>query len=213
MGCLIGHLPRQAAHFADIVKNNHATGDLLVVAANGRGSQLDGVLSIALATQHEGAAPEIDPAPLGQALLHRIAQRLAIRFVDQRNQVGELLADTRAAAGAGQGLCRLVHIVDHALSIRGDHALADGLQSDARLQFAASETGFHALTVADIAGHAENGLLAVVHNHPAMQLNPEAALIAMDELNLQIFLGPLTREQRRNVLAGHGSIGRANQVC
>src|SRR5690606_34418354 len=158
------------------------------------------------------APPEVHAPPLGETLLHRIAEGYAVDLVDERDQLAELLADGKAARSADQLLGRLVHIVDRALGAGRDDAFPDRLERDSSLQLAAPERRLDALARADVARDGQQRRTAVPEHAPAVQLRPQSRLLAADELHLERLLRLLAFEERVDVLAHRLTIGRAQQV-
>jgi hypothetical protein len=147
---LVRHLARQAAQLADVVEDHYAAGNLPVGAANRRRRELGRELAFRLFAQQERASAEVHAAPLAEALRDRIAERAAVDLVDERQEIEKPLADAGAARAADQLLRCFVHVVDRAVAVRRDHALAYRLERDPRLQLAATERSLEALAVGDV---------------------------------------------------------------
>src|SRR5690606_26246769 len=141
-------------------------------------------LALGLLAQEQRAAAQVHAAPLGEAFRDGIAERAAVRLVDERDEIADSLADRDAARRADQLLGGLIHVIDRAGAIRRDNTLADRLERNARLQLVAAERGLDALALSDVAGDRDEGRLAAQLDAPAVQLGPETAVVAVDELNL-----------------------------
>ena len=166
------------------MEDHDAARDLAVGPANRRRGELRGELAIGLLAEQQRATPEVDALALAQAFRDGIAERAAIDLVDERQEIEQALAEPRAARAAEQLLGRFVHVVDRAVQIRRDDAFADRLERDPRLQLAASERRLEALTVRDVVRDGQERVLALELQPLAVQLDPQAALVAADELHL-----------------------------
>src|SRR5690606_41104776 len=182
---LIRHLARDAAQLADVLEDHDASCDLTIGPTDRRRGDLGGELPVGHLAQQQRAATEVHAPPLGETLLHRIAERYTVDLVDERDQLAELLADGKAARRADQLLGGLVHIVDRALGAGRDDAFPDRLERDSSLQLAAPERRLDALARADVARDGQQRRTAVPKHAPAVQLRPQARLLAADELHLE----------------------------
>src|SRR5690606_17734458 len=104
---LIRHLASKAANLADVVENDHATGDLTVRSLYGGCRELGRELSIGDLAHQERTAAEIHSPALDEALIHRVPERRAIDLVDERDQVAEPLPDRDGPRDPDQLLGRL----------------------------------------------------------------------------------------------------------
>ncbi len=193
---LIRHLARDAARFADVVKDDDAADDRARGAADRRRGELGRKLPLLDLAQQRRSPPGIHAAPLCEALLHRIAERLSIDLIDERDQLAETLADRKAARRADQLLGGLIHVIDNALPVGRHDPFADRLERQARLRNAAIKPGIDTLVPAHVARDRHKRGTALPDRPPAVQLRPLLLVAATGELHLERPFHRLVGEQR-----------------
>jgi hypothetical protein len=125
---LVGHLARDAAQLADVAHHDHGADEVALLRAQRCHGQLDRALFAAAARDHQAAAAHGHLRLGGQAMPHRIAQRAAVALVEQRDDVGNALADRIDRADADQLLADLVDVVDAPADVGGDHPFAERIE-------------------------------------------------------------------------------------
>ena len=125
---LVRHLARDAAQLAYVAHDDDGADQLALLRAQRRDRQLDRALLAAAARDHQAAPPDRDLRLRRQAMPHRVAERTAVAFVEQRDDVGDALADRIDGADADQLLADLVHVVDACADVGGDHAFAERVE-------------------------------------------------------------------------------------
>ncbi len=104
-------------------------------------------------------------------------------------------------AGADQRLRRAIHVVDVAVVVGRDDALADRLQRVLRLTLAARQRNLEALAVAHVAGHGQDRRTPVKFDRGTLRLDPESGPRAVDQLYLEASRHVLTFQAPRHGLA------------
>ncbi len=125
---LIGHLTRQAAQFAGVVQHQHQSHDVLAVEAQRRDADFYRPLRAGVCRDQHGAPPHGHAAAGGEGLAHGISQRPAVRLVDQRRNVRKRPAHDLVESLAEQGLRGVIDVVDAAIGVYRDDALAHGIE-------------------------------------------------------------------------------------
>ena len=169
---LVRHLAREPAQLAHVVEDHDAARDLAVGPAIGDAvSSVENSRSACLLSS-SARRPRLTRRALAQAFRDGIAERAPVDLVDERQEIEQALAEPRAARAAEQLLGRLVHVVDRAVQVRRDHAFADRLERDPRLELAAAERGLEALPMRDVVRDGKEARSALEHEPLAVELRP-----------------------------------------
>ena len=149
MARVIAQAPVELARFADVMEYQHAARDRAAAVADRRGGALD-IDFIAVATDQEHRPHRLDRARAADRHRQRIFQRLAGFFVERAEDLLDGAPLAVLQAPAGERLGHRIQIVDHALGIGRDHAVADTLQRDLRALLLAEQRLFVQLALGDI---------------------------------------------------------------
>ena len=116
------------------------------------------------------------------------------------------------AVRADQGLGREIHVVDTTVVIGRDDALGDRLQRVLGLALAARQGNLEALAVTDVARDRQDGAIPAIVDSRALRLDPQARLVAVDELHLDAARHGLARQPLGHVLAKQRAVRRLHEI-
>ncbi len=146
---VIGEPPIQFARLADVVEHENAARHRAAAVANRRGGALD-VDFVAVAPDEQHGAHRFDRAGAPDRDCQRIFERLAGLLVKSPENLLDRPALGVLEAPAGQGFRDRIDVVDHALLIGRDHAVADALQGDLRALLFTEQRFFVELALGDV---------------------------------------------------------------
>ncbi len=191
---VVGQAAVQLARLADVVEYQHAADDLAHVVADRRRGTLDVELVAVAPDQQHGAHRLVQPVTADgdrQRVLHRLAGLL----VEAAEDLVHLAPGGIVQRPASELLRHRVEVLDTTVRVRGDHAVADGLQRDLRVLLLAEQRFLVELLVGDIEldpDQAQHPAL-IVHeglgaaHHPAPFAGTMAhAMHALEQLRLAL---------------------------
>ncbi len=169
---LIRHLAGQTAELADVMKNDHGTGNAVARTSNRRCRYFDRVLLLAVGADHNRTPPHVDTPSHCQAALDRIAQRTSIGIIDQGKELPHAMPGCVIAVSAGERLGREIHVVDPPVVIGRDYAFRYRLEGILSLSLASRQRNLEALAVADIACNGQYRGIAPKFDRRALCFHP-----------------------------------------
>ena len=131
LGVFPGRLdePLALPTFGDIAKDEDDAHDLASVIVDGGGTVVDGSLA-AIPGDEEGMVAESDGKPSLDDDPDRLFDRLSGRLVDDVKDLLDLLSGRLGERPAGERLGDGIEVVDAAVGVGGDDAIADGSEGD-----------------------------------------------------------------------------------
>ncbi len=138
-------LPR----LAHVVEYQHAAGHRAAAVADGRCRALH-VDLVAVAADEQHRAHRLDGTRAADGYAQRILQRFAGFLVKRAEDLLDGAPLAILEAPPGQRLGDRIHVVDDALGIGGDHAVADALQRDLRALLLAEQGFLVQLALGDV---------------------------------------------------------------
>ena len=208
---LIGHLPGQAPQLAGIVHDDHEAERFLGVRVERRHADLHRVFRRGVRRHQNGAPAHGDRASRGEGLADRIAERTPVRFVDERGDVREELADDLIEALAEEGFGGVIDIVDPPFRIDRDDALAHGIERRHGARFG----GCADRRLGDrqhFQGRDQQRRLARAVDERARQLDARHFPVQSEEFDFVAFGGRLARKTPVQVAFHQLDIFRRNEV-
>ena len=146
---VIAQTPVQLARFAHIMEHQHAARHRAAAVANGRCRAFD-IDFVAVAANQQHRPHRLDGARAADGDRQRIFQRFARFLVECAEDLLDRPALAILETPSGERLGDRVQIVDHALGVGGDDAVADALQSDLRALLLAEQRFLVELALGDI---------------------------------------------------------------
>ena len=146
---VIAQTPVQLARFAHIMEHQHAARHRAAAVANGRCRAFD-IDFVAVAANQQHRPHRLDGARAADGDRQRIFQRFARFLVECAEDLLDRPALAILETPSGERLGDRVQIVDHALGVGGDDAVADALQSDLRTLLLTEQRFLVELALGDI---------------------------------------------------------------
>ena len=154
---VVRELAIQLAALADVVEHQHAAEHIAGAVANGRGAALD-VQLVAVAPDQQRRPHALDRARAPDRNRQRILQRLAGLLVEAAEDLVDDAALRVLQAPAGELLRHRVEILDAALGVGRDHAVADRLQRDLRAFLLLEQRVLEELALGDVQVDADDAM-------------------------------------------------------
>jgi hypothetical protein len=208
---LIGHLPRQAAHFGHIVQQHHHADALAGFHADRRRRQLDQALAVDRANQQRAAA-DVERRADRERLPHRLGQQLAIRILDHARDLLERLAGGGGGIHAEQARSGQIQMLD--LPSVSIVISASGSDSSARRARERRSGSCNACTLcvgSTSTPTTSKRLLAFVLDRPGRELQARAIALHAAEIDLVALGGSLAGQAPAHVVADQFGIFRGTR--
>ena len=125
---LIGHLTRETAQIAHVAQRDHRPGNVSLVVAHRRDRELDRALAVAVGRDQHAATADVDAGAGRERLAHRVAERLAVRLVDEIHHLAERVTDRVRHRLAEQRLAGAIDVHDAAVDVGRQHALGQRIE-------------------------------------------------------------------------------------
>ena len=167
---------------------------------------------LAVLRDHHGPAPHVDAAAHREAAIHGIAERSAVGVVHEREQLADFVACGIVTTRTDQCLCCKIHVVDKAIVVGRDDPFGDRLQCVLGFALAARQRHLEALALADVASDRQHCRAAVKLDSRTLGLDPQAGLLAIDQLDFETTRRLLAFEAFRNRIAKQRAISGLDQV-
>src|SRR5690606_10962195 len=181
---VVAHLLRQATDLAHVVKDDHRTGYAVAGATNRGCGDFDGVLLFTIPADQQRAPTHVYATPHRKAALDRVTERAPVRFIDEGEELADLVSRSLLAVRSGHRFRRPVQVVDAAFVVRRGGAFRHRLRRVRGLPVAAAPGNFEALPVADVTSDGKGSAGAAIFGRRALRLPPGSLRVAVDQLYL-----------------------------
>ncbi len=158
---VVGEPAVQFARLADIVEHEDRAGHVAAVVPDRCRGALD-VDLVAVAADEQRRAYRLDRARAADGDCERVFERLAGLLVEAAEHLVDLAPGGLLELPSGQLLGHRIEVLDVALGIGGDHAVADRLQRDLGALLLPEERLFVDLLLGDVVLHADQPAQAAV---------------------------------------------------
>src|SRR5690606_14040778 len=128
MARLVRHLAGDAAQLTDIAHDDDSAHDFALLALQRGDGELDRALIAPAARDHDATATGRDLRLCCQTMAYRIAEGSAVALVEQRDDVGDALAESIDRADADELLAGLIHVVDTTVDVGRDDPFAERIE-------------------------------------------------------------------------------------